>query len=44
MANIKNEHIETVKQYILNSQIPSRDAQQLVALLVEEVVEEVKEK
>jgi hypothetical protein len=37
---IKNESVEQIKNYILKSTIPSCDAQALVALLVEEVIEE----
>jgi len=44
MIKIEKEKLETVKNYILSSIIPSRDAQELVKLLTgEEIKEEVKE-
>lgn len=42
MKKIKTENLETVKNYLLSSLIPSRDAQELVRLLNE--AEEIKEK
>ena len=39
---IKDENVEAVKNYLLQSIIPSREAQELVRLLGEEVKEEVK--
>lgn len=42
MMKIKKENLEAVKNYLLQSIIPSRDAQELVRLLNE--AEEIKEK
>lgn len=42
MKKIKTEILEQVKEYILNSTLPSRDAQELVKLL--NTAEEIKEK